>query len=63
MLEGGYDLTALEHCTTAVLAELAGIDQGEVADVTTGAEGPTAGDTGRRAVADVCAYWARLDAS
>jgi acetoin utilization deacetylase AcuC-like enzyme len=63
MLEGGYDLTALEHCTTAVLAELSGIDQADVADVVTGSEAPTTGDTGRRAVADVCAYWQRLDAS
>jgi acetoin utilization deacetylase AcuC-like enzyme len=61
MLEGGYDLRALQHCTTAVLAELAGIDPADVADVTTGAEAITSGETGRRAVAEVCAYWSRLD--
>jgi hypothetical protein len=61
MLEGGYDLMALQHCTTAVLAELAGLDPDDVADVTTGSEAMTSGETGRHAVADVCAYWSRLE--
>lgn len=60
MLEGGYDLTALRHCTTAVLAEMAGVDARDVADVTSGREAPTTGDTGRRAVAAAVAHWANL---
>lgn len=62
MLEGGYNLTALQHCTTAVLAELAGIDPADVADATGGPEAPTPGTVGRDEVAAASAHWARLTA-
>ncbi len=43
-LEGGYDLAALEQCTAATLATLAGVDHR--------AEPVTSGDRGRQVVAD-----------
>jgi acetoin utilization deacetylase AcuC-like enzyme len=60
VLEGGYDLIALRHCSEVVLGALAGIDSAEFADATTGAEAPTSGNVGRQAVSDVCDYWASI---
>jgi acetoin utilization deacetylase AcuC-like enzyme len=60
MLEGGYDLTALRHCSEALIAALAGIELSELADASTGDEAPTSGDVGRREVERVCAHWRGL---
>lgn len=57
MLEGGYDLTALTHCTEGVLAALAGMDASEVPEASTGDEAMTSGDVGRDAVAHVRDHW------
>ena len=57
MLEGGYDLTALQRCTEATLAALAGVDLADPLVVAGGDEAPTSGDVGRTAVDRVVRHW------
>ena len=57
MLEGGYDLTALQRCTEATLAALAGVDLADPLVVAGGDEAPTSGDVGRAAVDRVVRQW------
>jgi acetoin utilization deacetylase AcuC-like enzyme len=57
MLEGGYDLDALAHCTTAVLAELAEVE----APLAT-RERATAGGDGDIAIDEIVTFWRRRHA-
>ena len=57
VLEGGYDLRALTHCSEALLAALAGIDPGDLPDASTGDEAMSSGEVGRAAVEQVRDHW------
>ncbi|MEP7114907.1 MAG: histone deacetylase [Ilumatobacteraceae bacterium] len=60
MLEGGYDLDALSHCSTEVMRELAGAPSaaGHGAGQTAGdVEGPTSAGPGSEAVNAVVRHW------
>jgi acetoin utilization deacetylase AcuC-like enzyme len=56
MLEGGYDLAALEHASAAVVAELADVS------LRHDHESPTSGGPGRDMVCEVREHWRRRGA-
>jgi hypothetical protein len=57
MLEGGYDLTALQHGTEVSLAVLAGIDPAQLGATVAGSEAPSTGSAGAHVGTDVQRYW------
>lgn len=57
MLEGGYDLAALQHGTEVALAVLAGIDPAELGATVSGSERPSTGSAGAHVGSDVQRYW------